>query len=193
MTGYEHMQLDLELLERADAGSVGLRVYRWDSVWVTLGYRQVPEIALVNPSAIPWAHRPTGGLAVLHGHDITVTIALPLSNTLRAYPVATKPLLSALMRQGIIASTSRGGSEIVSQDCFASTGRSDLVSEGNKVCGCALRRTKSAVLLQASIPVAPPLVSPESVITGGKEVSYLEIDEDRLRADLQSILQCRAC
>jgi hypothetical protein len=51
-------------------------------------------------------------------------------------------------------------------DCFAFSSPNDVVDEetGQKVCGCALRLTETAVLVQASLPKGAPLVPPESVI-----------------------------
>jgi lipoate-protein ligase A len=50
-------------------------------------------------------------------------------------------------------------------DCFAHIAPNDIVDEriGLKVCGCALRLTSTAVLVQASIPNGKPLVDPRKV------------------------------
>ena len=50
-------------------------------------------------------------------------------------------------------------------DCFAHVSANDLVDpdSGLKVCGCALRLTDKAVLVQASIPNGLPLVDPQTV------------------------------
>ena len=72
------MARDAELLERAERGESAARVYSWDGAWVSLGRFQRPEKALLRSEEIDWVMRPTGGKAVLHGHDVTVGIALPL-------------------------------------------------------------------------------------------------------------------
>ena len=62
------------------------------------------------------------------------------------------------------------GPENRSGDCFAFASPNDVVeaTTGAKLCGCALRLTYSAVLVQASIPVLMPDIDPASVIVGAK-------------------------
>src|SRR5690242_12058496 len=98
------MGRDIELLELAEKGQLGCRVYSWDGVWVSLGRFQRPEEALIDPESTKWVTRPTGGRAVLHGHDVTVGLAVPLSilglqgtRSLKAvYRAVTEPLIGAM-------------------------------------------------------------------------------------------------
>ncbi len=177
------MARDLELLRAAEEGRIGARVYGWDSVWVTLGRFQKPEDALVDPANTSWIVRPTGGAAVLHGHDVTVGLAFPLRRSVRgSYRIAARPLIEALCAAGspVVLSEERGEPETgaKSADCFAIAAANDLVnpSTGHKICGCALRRTVSAVLLQASIPVRAPLVEPCSVIKSAGGAFHLSLE-----------------
>ena len=73
------MANDTAMLAAAEAGSPGIRLYPWYASCVTLGRFQEPNDALVSQDKWPWAHRPTGGAAVLHGHDVTLTVTVPLS------------------------------------------------------------------------------------------------------------------
>jgi len=57
-----------------------------------------------------------------------------------------------------------------SSDCFADIASYDLVANGEKICGCAMRVTRSAALLQASIPFREPTVLASAVIAGGKDL-----------------------
>lgn len=182
--GPTNMALDAELLAGADAGKLGFRVYGWDGPWVSLGCFQRPETALRPNCPIPWAIRPTGGKAVLHGHDITLGFAIPLavlgdpaalSRSLRGvYRRAIQPIVAALRTCGLPAilaedlldfNRRRDRSEGKLADCFTVISANDVVLEstGAKVCGCALKMTQSAVLVQASIPAGPPLVDPAEV------------------------------
>lgn len=209
--GPENMRRDADLLSAAEQGVVGWRVYGWDGPWVSLGRYQRPETALRNSETIRWVIRPTGGKAVLHGHDVTVGLAVPLSHfggevrhgprSLRAvYQGTIAPIVAALRSCGMPAilagdlPISRGerGAEGESEgvaklepnaltptlsrgerglqteglaDCFAVTSPNDVVHEISraKVCGCALRVTRSAVLVQASIPAGEPLIDPAEV------------------------------
>src|SRR5579859_7982221 len=77
--GFTNMSRDSHLLVMAERSEAGCRVYSWDGPWISLGKQQVAERDLLDPSLVPWVRRPTGGKAVLHGHDVTVGIALPLA------------------------------------------------------------------------------------------------------------------
>ena len=177
--GRTNMAKDAELLERAEAGESAARVYSWDGAWVSLGRFQHPEKALLQPDKIAWVMRPTGGKAVLHGHDVTVAIALSLrdlgigeSDARRiavVYRRAIGPLVEALSRAGVSAELAEDTEFVRNSghkaDCFAHVSPNDIVdpSSGKKVCGCALRLTDRAVLVQASIPNGAPLIPPETV------------------------------
>lgn len=180
-----NMALDSELLNQAESETPGWRVYGWKGPWVSLGCYQRTESALRNPDGTNWVMRPTGGKAVLHGHDVTVGLALPLrslpgdperlARSIRTvYPLAIAPIVAALRECGLPAILAenlalfRGKRELGAArvaDCFAFTSPNDIVHEstGEKVCGCALKLTRNAVLVQASIPAGPPLVDPSDV------------------------------
>lgn len=168
------MARDAALLARAEAGEAGWRVYGWEGPWVSLGRFQRPERA-VQAGWDRWCVRPTGGRAVLHGHDVTLAYALPHEGDGRAikalYRRLIAPLVVALNDCGLacrLAETTRYvGRGRESEDCFAFRSPNDVVcpDTGWKVCGCALRATDRGALLQASIPFAPPGV--ERAIVGG--------------------------
>lgn len=160
--GPTNMALDAALLQAGE----GWRVYRWDGPWVSLGQFQRPEKALV-PGWNRWCVRPTGGRAVLHGHDLTFAYALAHGDDSRnvkaLYRRLIAPLVEALNGCGLgcrLAETTRYvGRGRESEDCFAFRSPNDVVcpDTGAKVCGCAVRITDTAALLQASIPIGPPL------------------------------------
>jgi lipoate-protein ligase A len=168
----------MNLLREAEAGYAGARVYSWDGVWVSLGRFQEPRGVLVDPDRTHWIGRPTGGGAVLHGHDLTVALAAPMRRSVRkSYRTIAQPLLNAFASLGVsvafaedLACVKYGGHH---PDCFSAVSANDIVTASThvKVCGCALRRSDRAVLLQASIPIGPPLVDPERTIVGGVRVT----------------------
>jgi lipoate-protein ligase A len=193
-----NMAEDARLLASAEKGSPGWRVYGWDGPWVSLGRYQTPSRDLFKPDETNWVMRPTGGKAVLHGHDVTVGLALPLSLLARVsgepeerlerslrtvYRLTIRPIVKALRACGLpavlgeeratkrrIDKTTNDSSRIADHatrisDCFAVTSPNDVVHErlGVKVCGCALKLTSRAVLVQASLPAGPPLVDPFTV------------------------------
>jgi lipoate-protein ligase A len=68
---------DVALMEAFQRGEIPptLRVYQWASPALTYGVNQQLPARLVDACAalgIPMLRRPTGGKAVLHGHDLTV-------------------------------------------------------------------------------------------------------------------------
>ncbi len=176
LDGPTNMQRDFALLECFEGAA---RVYSWDGPWVSLGKSQTPNRALIHPEATRWVVRPTGGKAVLHGHDLTIGIAYPLAKLGLAgetrrlssvYPAICQPIVRALTRVGLrceLAGNRAGSERGHTADCFAHIAPTDIVDivTGVKVCGCALRLTSDAVLVQASIPISEPLIDPRDVFT----------------------------
>ena len=190
--GPTNMARDLALLESPEPTC---RLYEWESVWVTLGHFQSASRDLVDPKSFPWIVRPTGGKAVLHGHDWTVGLAVPLrclaneewtverlSRSVRqVYRQVISPLVNAFRQCGLNAALAEktafvGGERVA--DCFSHISPNDIVDAqtGVKVCGCALKLAPNAVLVQASIPKLPPLVSPAAVI---REAEAMLVNEWR--------------
>jgi lipoate-protein ligase A len=165
------------------------RIYFWDAVWVTLGRNQKPEEALLDLS-VPHVERPSGGAAVLHGHDLTIGIAMPLADlgskgreVKRAYRGLIAPIIQALNEVGIpavLASELQNRERIVSPYCFAMKADHDVIDRntGEKICGCAMRVTKYAALIQASIPISCPLVDPNQILR-----NYLPTPESHFDCD----------
>jgi lipoate-protein ligase A len=128
--------------------------------------------------------RPTGGKGVLHGHDVTVGLAANLDDlgvesgnrrVATVYRIVVGVLVDALNDVGLRCALAER-TEFVrnvghTADCFSHVSPNDVVdpATGHKVCGCALRVTDTGVLLQASIPVAEPLVDPALVFVSAHQ------------------------
>ena len=172
--GPTNMTEDAALLADAERGRAGWRVYGWDGPWVSLGRFQDPGRAIA-PGWDRWCVRPTGGGAVLHGHDATFAYALPHADDGRRvkalYRLLIAPLVEALNECGLacrLAETTRYVERgRAGEDCFALRSPNDVVcpDTGLKVCGCALRVGRRGALLQASVPFRAPLVG--NAIVGG--------------------------
>lgn len=200
--GVENMALDCQLLMEAEAGNSNARVYSWSQPCVSLGVSQLPQQALIDPSFVPWVRRPTGGYAVLHGHDVTVGLAMSLSRLLESqeerrrsvrtlYRAVSRPLASALTMCGlpaVLAEDANSGERPTGavSDCFAHVSPNDIIDPNSrqKVCGCAMKVTSRAVLLQASIPHGKPLVDPSLLFKDAQEVVIREWDEALLAGAL---------
>jgi lipoate-protein ligase A len=173
------MAADRAALAAAGGGMATARIYRWDGPWVSLGRFQKASDALrldaCERRGVRWVIRPTGGRAVLHGADVTVSIACPLAvlgvaegQVRGAYRALAPILIEALNEVGSRAVLgeetlfARGVSRGV--DCFRHVSANDIVDvEGVKLAGTALRLVRSAVLMQASIPTGPYLVAPSDI------------------------------
>jgi len=184
--GPTNMRLDQELLNRAEAGVAGFRVYGWTGPWVSIGMYQHPARVLRPDCTTPWVRRPTGGRAVLHGHDLTIALAGPREALLATsghglqggrpvrdvYRRLVEPVVQGLREAGLdacLAELTRFASKPGSSpDCFATAAENDVVhaATGRKLCGCALRLTDRGALLQASIPCGMPLLEPQRVFLG---------------------------
>jgi lipoate-protein ligase A len=195
--GVENMARDAAMLRRAESGEALMRLYGWTGPWVSLGRSQRSSRALLAGCPAPWVRRPTGGRAVIHGHDITWSLAAPVqrlsvSRRLSAvHGALIQPLARALQGcgQDVRLADPRAETSGGSADCFAFSATVDLVCErtGLKVCGCALRMTQTAVLVQASIPAGEPKVDPAAVFAlPAVSGSLPGLDADTLEARLLS-------
>lgn len=205
LDGPTNMARDAALL----GGGGGGRVYSWDGPWVSLGRHQTAERALRAGCGVPWVGRPTGGKAVLHGHDVTIGLGLtwstlgmaPTRSVTEAYRAVVRPMVAALRACGVPAAlgedTPFSRSAGLVQDCFAHVSPNDVVHEatGLKVCGCALRVESDGVLVQASVPAGRPLVDPQAVFDQAAPSHWVMLDpaafaealDEALRRDMAPV------
>lgn len=196
--GVTNMRRDVALFEAAETGTAGGRVYEWDGPWVSLGKFQSVERALLPHSEVCWVMRPTGGKAVLHGHDVTIGLAVPLAtigvednrSLGPAYRAVVRIIVAALRDCGADAAlgedTAFVGTKGKTADCFAHVAPNDIVNRqtGQKVCGCALKLGAKSVLVQASVPVRAPLVDPCTVFANPAVSTWTCVDADELASAL---------
>jgi lipoate-protein ligase A len=190
LTGQDNMDRDRAILSAAEDSSFCGRLYFWDQPTVSLGRFQRAEDVVLG--GLPSVLRPTGGAAVLHGHDLTFSLAAPLEQigaTPRevrlVYRALVRPIVIALAKMGIPAALGEDvGVESKSNSayCFALHSKNDVISTdtGKKLCGCALRVTDRAALLQASIPIQAPVRHPRECIVGGEDPAWIEVSAGAL-------------
>ncbi len=181
------MDRDCELLAAAEEGVFCGRIYFWDQITVSVGRFQIASQVVLG--GLPYVDRPTGGAAVLHGHDLTFSLAAPVSflgATSREVKVIYRslvgPIVAAFRELGIPAAL---GEDVVagvqptrSAYCFSLHSKNDVIDAetGVKLCGCALRVTESGALLQASIPISAPSRHPSECIVGGEDAAWVNLD-----------------
>jgi len=165
----DNMKTDTRLFEAVRDGAEMrpvVRVYTWDRPAVSFGRLQNEQKVRDAYPGLPLVRRPTGGLAVRHGADLTITVItrrewLPLQQThgvLASYRQIMDGLLAALDALGVAARL--GGAACARQrgsvDCFASVADCDATDTitGRNLIGSAQRRDRGAILQQMSIPLA---------------------------------------
>lgn len=201
LSGEENMKKDCAFFDRTQKeGKKYLRIYEWQGAWISLGRFQNPLSDLLRHDLVPWVIRPTGGNAVLHGHDITIALSVPLSvfglnarNIKSAYRKLIAPIVSAFRKhaiQAILAEESRFlSNKTKSADCFRHIAPLDVVDEntGRKLVGCAMKITRDSVLAQCSIPIDLPLVDPQLLYANSHVAMPLNIDKKTFR---ESLIEC---
>jgi lipoate-protein ligase A len=171
------MALDEALLDTvaANAGLPTLRLYGWERPAITLGRFQnvARTMHLEAPEAhqVPLVRRITGGRGILHGDDLTVTIAAPVEafglnpdrpfSAIAVYERIAAAFLAAFARLGVRAamgSCERARCREARGDCLAMISRADVVEapSGRKLLGAALHRRERWILQQCSIPLFTP-------------------------------------
>lgn len=161
---FEHMALD-ETLARADLPASVLRFYHWTpSPAVTFGYAQFYDFVLRQTpgGAGPLCRRPTGGGMVFHATDLTFSLVFKseLTRPKEIYAVLHGAIERALgkchaaraSRQGAVAAEAYaphdGGA---AGECFVNPVENDLLENGKKILGGAIRRFGQTVLYQGSL------------------------------------------
>lgn len=164
-----NMEADAALLEAIVNGRLFLpviRIYQWDRPSVSIGRLQPEEPVQRLYPHLPIVRRPTGGRAVLHGEDLTITIAtrtdwLPGDSgrtTLSSYRLLMAGLMAALKEAGhdVSVGTEKLRGNRGSIQCFDLAAGCDLVDafSGRKLVGSAQRRDGNAILQQMSLPLS---------------------------------------
>ena len=159
------MAVDAVLFDRAvgcDRPPV-VRIYTWPDRVVTIGKLQDFADARRIYSNDVLVRRPTGGKAVLHTDDLTISVVVPDSlltdglarrGVLASHSVILSGVAGALKRFGFEAATGRESvTRNIPSDCFARTMRCDLTdaSTGCKILGSAQARKSGIVLQQMSL------------------------------------------
>jgi len=150
-----NMAIDEALLEMANIPSI--RFYRWHSPSLSFGYfgrfADVVDYAAQRDLVRRW----TGGGIVLHGDDLTYSVIIPARDSFFAhssmsiYAGVHSAIRNALVASGERAEMAPNESPRVSESCFASPVRADVLVNGRKVAGAAQRRTRAGLLHQGSI------------------------------------------
>jgi lipoate-protein ligase A len=156
------MAVDQALAESVWAGRrpPTLRIYGGHAPGLTIGRLQRPG-ALPAPAVRRW----TGGRAVFHQHEVTLSLALPAGHPLIApsvpatYRNVTAPILAALAALGLPARVPGPRPQTRAPErfaCFSGPTAAEPEIGGRKVAAVAQRIGPGGLLVQASIPLRAP-------------------------------------
>lgn len=188
---FEQMALD-EVLVRARAGAKTLRFYNWASgPAVTFGYAQFVSEVRRAVDAQKFSgrlcRRPTGGGVVEHTDDLTFSLVFPSAEKpADIYKQLHGSIHAALMLGGLSAqvfdkklpAAAYAPSQHHSASaCFVNPVENDLLLNGQKMLGGAIRRFGTTVLYQGSLQVPGARTNnayKQAVINGVR--SFLDTD-----------------
>jgi lipoate-protein ligase A len=183
--GAFNMAMDAALLSLAVHSSHSVvRIYRWQSPTVSLGYFQANAAPVANPfPQLPAVRRLSGGGAILHDREWTYSCVLPPSHPARhdpssLYATVHSALILLLhqcnapcqLRSNAIAQSSTPAlpqptpSQTAPEHflCFLRGNPNDIVHiKGPKVVGSAQRRRLGAILQHGSILLQASTLTPE--------------------------------
>ena len=159
-TGPRNMALDHALARCLAPGHGVVRFYSWSPHTVSFG-RNEPALGVYDPEVaaregLGLVRRPTGGRAVLHAHEVTYSVALPvraLGGLRSAYLRINEGLVQGLQALGAPAEISTGGS-VVGPDagpCFQVPAPGEVVLGGRKLVGSAQVRMGEVILQHGSV------------------------------------------
>lgn len=202
--GAWNMAVDEVLLTTAaEHGVCTLRFYEWAEPTLSLGYFQSHRDRSAHRSSreCPLVRRASGGGAIVHDHELTYSLAVPLAHPLatdgtRLYRQVHEALAATLARWQIPVELSAGAPHTAGAGepflCFQRRAAGDLVvapsgrahaASQPKIAGSAQRRRQGAILQHGSILLGRSDAAPE--LPGIEEVSGVRLSPADLAAAWQ--------
>jgi lipoate-protein ligase A len=179
------MAADEVLLHAAAGGQASFRLYGWSEPTVSLGYFQSHFTRGQELSELPYVRRPTGGMTLVHHHEITYALALPPQ--FARQPAAqwleqVHRLISVLAELGVRTELAAGDTRSASETalCFHHVTRGDLTLNEAKVVGSAQRRQRGALLQHGAVLLDTSPFTP--TLPGITPLTGRMIDADAFRA-----------
>jgi lipoate-protein ligase A len=171
--GPHNMAADEVLLEGAVAGVASLRFYTWSEPTLSLGYFQPERLRHEDEklSRLAFVRRPSGGMTLVHDHELTYALALPagrpwqMAGQAVPWPCRMHALIGRVLSDWGIQAAAAACKTTLSDArglCFQHATPGDLLIGATKVVGSAQRRQRGALLqhgaiLLAASPAAPGL------------------------------------
>ena len=169
----ENMAVDQVLLESvAASGLPTLRLYGWSQPTLSLGYFQQAgqREGHAASRSLEVVRRATGGGAIVHHHELTYSVAVPLAPgqigaSSELYRQVHHALIETLADFGVRAARFDHSAAKSCYDCpflcFMRRNSNDLIVHGYKVLGSAQRKARTAVLQHGSLILRASEFAPE--------------------------------
>ncbi len=180
------MAVDQAILESVEASLIPtLRFYGWLEPTLSLGYFQAYQSRFGHAasSACACVRRATGGGAILHDHELTYSLVMPMAVSAtqarqRLYRDVHLAVVRSLADFGVRATPYRLDGRPDGQEsaflCFQRRTDEDLIVSGYKIVGSAQRRSRGAVLQHGSVLLRASRYAPE--LPGVFELTSQQID-----------------
>ena len=166
LPGAANMAADEAMLVAAsEQGLASLRFYTWSEPTLSLGYFQPAAERLPG---LPWVRRSSGGAALVHHHELTYALALPVGKLwqrhgeswiCRMHHLITATLaLAGAETKSVVCGDEKKLGEVL---CFLHQTPGDLLAQSSKVVGSAQRKQKGAMLQHGGILLARSEFAPQ--------------------------------
>ncbi len=165
-SGAYNMAADEAILQAVAAADQPptLRLYGWEPLCLSLGYGQrVRDVDMqrIEQTGRGLVRRPTGGKAILHGDELTYSVALPRDHELAegdviaSYRRISEALLTALIHLGLSPASEKEpkGTKDTGPVCFEVPSHYEITVEGKKLIGSAQVRRKIGILQHGTLPL----------------------------------------
>jgi lipoate-protein ligase A len=166
--GPHNMAVDEAILDSVGRGQAPptLRFYQWAPPCLSLGYFQpftAVDVPACRKAGVDIVRRPTGGRAILHHHELTYSIALPVaaldqqSGVLQSYYHLSLGLTEGLRRLGVETTLAPSAPLRANHGpaCFDEPSDHEILLDGRKLVGSAQVRRNGTLLQHGSILFQP--------------------------------------
>lgn len=192
------MASDELLLELAEEGICSLRFYTWAEPTVSLGYFQSSSHLLNSKelNTLPWIRRATGGEALVHHHELTYALGLPLNIAGQKSTLWQEKMHLIIQKALSLLGVSLPEINLPEQRndptnllCFHHHAPQDLIINKHKIVGSAQRKKKRSVIQHGGILLAQSKYTPS--LPGILELSGKNLSPEKLAEAI--VDECRHC
>ncbi|WP_448587378.1 lipoyl protein ligase domain-containing protein [Thermocrinis sp.] len=190
LSGLENMERDYQNLLRAEEGmGPSLRLYAWKEPTVSIGTFQKKREFVV-----PVVRRPTGGGALLHGWDLSFSVADLTKRwgkrSKSIYLNIMNILKEKLEKLGVELELSEYAGPYDGYFCFYHPTFGEITHRGRKVVACAMRRLREGFLIHGSVFLRWDYELAQSITGVPKEVLRERIVSfEELRVSQEDVLK----